>query len=263
MSTKDLSARAAQLVASSSVMLVDEIEYGVWTRGGEYIEVGEDGKAVTKVIEPEFLRKGSGRASGSGAVVSYYASEDKSLVLTAWHVCETYEVGQRLNRMFYDIVITSVKRKVFSAENRSSEFSIIYQDKSNDLCIVETDGVVGNVASVAHDTPPHGAEIMTAGAPAGLWGIYNASIRDGRYQGVRSKVLRIWYGGEMLSFKNFLYWSIPGRGGTSGSGVYYNGKLFSIHNASGWTHSGYGPPTDKVRDAIHKAKVIYAMSVVK
>lgn len=194
--------------------------------------------------------------SGSGAVIYVNEELDYSLVVTAYHVCETsFEVGDMPIEGF---LITGTEKEVISRSGKKFSANIFYKDTKNDLCVMEVSGVAGQEAYVAPFYPPIGAKLDTAGAPLGEWDVGVVNVVSGIYAGIKKQPLNV----EGLIFNNFIQWSIPTVGGMSGSGVYYKGRLISVVSAGtgDYANIGYGPnleALDKVvKQAIEKTREI-------
>ncbi len=241
MGTNDRDADQAQFVMRSTVQLLEKIHVRVDMADGTSIE-------------------NDLKSSGSGVVVAVDTVRDRSLVLTAWHVCNTYPVGYTVEGAFgAKLVVMSDVSLVVTVDGRELAREVVYEDRDHDVCVVEVAGHAGEPATLADDLPPHGARLMSSAAPSGLWGEYNVSVRDGRFNG-------LWKGPDLVlqlsgtdeietTLNEFVYWSIPGTPGVSGGGVYYKGSLLSIHSVGyRGTTEGWGPNIKHIRRAVAEAR---------
>ena len=188
--------------------------------------------------------------SGSGAVVAVY--ENKSLVLTAEHVCDAeLEPGDTVMDGRY--VVENVSMHIIMIDStKHSKVKILRTDTSSDLCIIEVMGIVGTPASLAPFKPPINAKVMTAGAPLGEWDTVSANIVEGRYSGISKEPIVIdWF----TSFDNFAQYSIPIIGGMSGSAVYYRGRIVGILTVGvpTYSHLAWGPFLPEVTEFVKAA----------
>lgn len=166
--------------------------------------------------------KFAGSESGSGTIIAKDTLKNKSLVLTADHVCQTSVSAGDVLGLF--LSVQRVDSFVVTAENKEIKMRVKFRDVVNDICIIEVDGVFGTPAYISSFYPPIGTEVVTAGAPSGQWLGGLANVVFGRYIGESAEDIRL----GASSFKKFQQYSIPTIGGMSGSAVYYNGRFFSI-----------------------------------
>lgn len=167
-------------------------------------------------IEP-FLESGG---SGSGVVIAVNKDRWKgghaaTLVVTAHHVCEEAPFIE------YDLIFFTVKMEAFNYEldvvthdGTKLAARIYFEDKENDLCLIEVDGIAGVPAPVAKTLPSPESPVMYAGAPKGEWGPYLVPVMDGRFTGVNGD--------------GFIVFTTPVAPGASGSGLFYRGELIGI-----------------------------------
>lgn len=224
--TRDQSALAAREIALSSIKL--EISYVIDVR-----ELQARG-----LIDEPFLEEGG---SGTGTVLAVdrhrFKSQVKglwedrpgSLVLTADHVCSIEPIVVDL-MFFGSFVLPTSQHKydVISPDGSKHAARVMLEDKKNDLCLLEVDGVAGKPAKVASELPPQLVPIMYAGAPKGIWGKWLVPVFDGRYVGVDED--------------GYIVMTTPAAPGSSGSGMFYEGELFGVLTmvTRGFSNGAYG-----------------------
>lgn len=194
------------------------------------------------------------QSGGSGTVVATDEEGDRSLVLTAWHVCRGFEVNDQVKFWWWSFKFTSVKAQVQTVTSQMLDYKIVAEDKEHDLCLLETNGYAGPAVNLAEGLPPRKGKIQAAGYPGGIWSRYGAYIEDGRFVSKWSEEMKYelkMADKEPTVLKDFLYWTVPAIGGISGGGVYYRGELFSVFVAGSWEHGGYGPSTKYVRKMVY------------
>jgi len=183
-------------------------------------------------------------SSGSGVVIA--VRNNKSLILTAAHVCiSAAPVGRVVFKGKY-IVTHSQKYVITTKGKKLRVIRIVKKEINNDVCIIETVGNAGNIASVAPDYPPMGARVHSVGAPAGYWQNGLPNIVEGRYVGIRTTPMFIRTNMSPLGFMmfvNFSQYSFPIVGGQSGSAIFYRGKIIGIATigTSRYEHLVWGP----------------------
>lgn len=168
-------------------------------------------------------------AVGSGSVVSkkkVFGGKVNTLVLTANHVCEEefVEVGD------FKLPVVDQKLSVMSLGGERFEAYTYIQDDENDLCLLEVLGDVGETAVVMDGLPEPQSWIQYAGAPAAIWPKNTqAMVLDGRFVGKDSET-------------GFILFTCPTVGGASGSGLYFNAKLFGVVTRVNrrFHHAAYG-----------------------
>lgn len=196
------------------------------------------------------------QVSGSGVVVESSSTANKSLVFTAWHVCDTYKIGHKAEDILgtYE-VIESNQQVVTPAEEKIDIYKKAYLDKNTDTCVIIVKEYLPNHVDLADKMPPRGAFVDVVGAPEGNWGKYVVSSQRGRYQGLMN--INVWLGNgdtKATSLKEFAYYGFAGVGGFSGSGIFYKGKLIGLHTAGStrFEHSSFGPTVHQLKQAYKK-----------
>jgi hypothetical protein len=237
----DLDADYAQSIMRNAV----KIEESITVRSTPYGGTAED-------IEE---RKMS--SSGSGVIVATDEQKGTSKVLTAWHVCDRYPVGYKVEGLFSDLEVIKDTQEVISASNKRIKIlSYLYRDKDSDICVIEIDHAFKYHAEFASEMPPRGAVVSVVGAPLGEWGKFMVSMQDGRYFGLTTiEVVAGIDDEEPTTMTDFAYYGFAGVGGYSGSGVYYKGKLIGLHTAGAgrYEHASYGPALDDITWAVGHA----------
>lgn len=194
--------------------------------------------------------------SGSGVVVKVDRVKEKSIILTAWHVCDSYSVGHTEVGLFATFKVVKESQVVVTVDNEELNFDVVYRDKDSDICLISVDEVLPSAARLADAMPPRGSFVDVVGSPKGTWGNYLVSMSRGQYFGLIS--IDVVLGKEeepATKFKNFAYYGFAGIGGYSGSGIYYRGELVGIHTAGDqeYEHASYGPTITTIKKALKKA----------
>lgn len=191
------------------------------------------------------------QSGGSGTVVATDEEGDRSLVLTAWHVCRGFEVGDEVKSWWWTFRMTRVSAKVQTVSSQLLDYKIVAEDRDHDLCVLETSGYAGPAVTIRQgELPGRKSRIQAAGYPGGIWSRQGAYIEDGRFVSRYTEEMKYklkMSDREPSVMQDFLYWTVPAIGGISGGGVYYRGELFSVFVAGSWEHAGYGPDTKCVR----------------
>ena len=141
--------------------------------------------------------------TGSGVSVSN-PQEDKSLVMTAAHVC----VGDPA------IAFMTPEISIHSVDGIKTDAYILALDLQNDLCVLGIDANLP-VTKIAKEPPNLLDKVYYVGYPGGLY--YEGVLHklEGYYSGVEP------FGGDI--------WSFPATNGASGSPVYNkNSELIGI-----------------------------------
>lgn len=190
------------------------------------------------------------KGSGSGTIVSvkFRGNKVESLVLTAHHVCHipnTVRVSvfpYPLNVVGGDLSITNSAGDIMHAET-------IFEDETNDLCVLKVHGNAGKVAKIANNMPPVGARIIHAGAPTRTYGRHLGVVVDGRYAGI-----------ENIGKQSVVAMALPIEPGSSGGGMYYDGQLFATLNWSSGRggNMSWGAKLEHINDILNKAHIVWA-----
>lgn len=220
----------------------------------DVVEVMPDGK--------DGLYKDTWGLSGSGTIVATQEDEelDRSLILTAYHVCKGVEKGDVIDYWFWRFRVTDVKMTVLTVDKKVLKQKIVKDDVKHDACVLETNGAAGPAAQIAKKLPERKTHVIVAGAPAGEWGPYAAYVADEGYlvsKKMDDEGMRYYLklsDTKPTQLEDFLYFTSPGTGGISGGGTYdVDGRLFSMYTANSWDHGGLGPHLRWIRKIVDDA----------
>ncbi len=185
------------------------------------------------------------KQSGSGVVVAVSKRKGTSAILTAWHVCDTYEKGFKVNNLFGTLEVVEGVQNVITIEDKKIPVSkYLYRNKDRDVCLLEVKYEFDGAAKIATSMPPRGAYVDIVGSPMGIWDEYLVSSQSGRYFGTTDiEIIMGRDDKEPTKLKNFAYYGFAGVGGYSGSGIFYRGKLVGLLSAGStrYEHAAYGP----------------------
>lgn len=188
-------------------------------------------KIETSFAVPGRLSIEMDSVTGSGVV--FYSSTNRSLVLTANHVCnpeKELKLPQALMRAIH------VKRLL----GGSMTADVLWSDEAEDICVVVVDGYAGPAARVG-ELPMLGGMVYWPGGPFGMFGDGIGFLEQGHFAG-HTKVNgidRILIAGTTAH-------------GASGSGLFYQDQLIGVVIAT-LQESGYlvvATGLDTVRHAI-------------
>lgn len=188
--------------------------------------------------------------SGSGVVIAVDKKSNKTLILTAEHVCSyEFRVGEVIFNGKY--VITNRSKKIVTVSGKVVDAEILHMDVETDVCTMVADGIVGTPAELSPLLPPVGGRLYTVGAPVGIWDKGVTNIEEGIFAGIRTEGISI----PGRTFYNFLQYSIPIVGGMSGSAVYYRGKIIGLITVGtdSYEHCGWGPGLVPINNIVVKS----------
>lgn len=203
---------------------------------------------VSKLNIPGTVVANAG-GSGSGTVVA--VKGNKSLILTAGHVChdekEITIKDPSDETKTVDLPVIIIDFTVTNSDGEKFEHAtIVKKDDLNDLCVLEVTGITGPVMKLASKLPEVGSKIYYAGAPAGIWFPPAVPIFVGIYDGLAK---------DDSPYGKFMF-SMPVIGGASGSGVVYGGRLVGVV-VQGYTKFpliGYATPLNAIKDILKAAQ---------
>lgn len=160
--------------------------------------------------------------SGTGFVVASDRSRGtgESLVMTAAHVGHVPRTIVRKDgesvvpRVF---LVKSVERTVERLDGSECPAEPSFEDLDHDVSVLRTGCVAGSTADLADRLPPQGAFVSVTGCPEGFHEPGVFAVTDGRYLGTHPD-------GELLL-------SAPAAHGSSGSGVFYQGRVVGLLRA--------------------------------
>ncbi len=208
-----------------------------------FVDLGDDSDG--KPPEPKVVDLVS---SGSGIIISNNKEDNTSVIFTAWHVCDRYPVGFKVDGMGATLEVVGDEQLVITNDLREVKIlEILYKDKETDVCAVKAAHAFKDHAEIATKMPPRGAIVAVVGAPQGSWGRDLVSMSDGRYFGKTTIQVKLGKSDTEPTFMiGFAYYGFAGVGGYSGSGVFYKGKLIGLMTAGSteYEHACYGPTVD-------------------
>lgn len=186
--------------------------------------------------------------AGTGTVVRRQG--DTTWVLTAGHVCEPKAEGpfRGPDGKISSYPVLTENFYIWTIELKRMDAEMIYIDRQADLCILRVAGVAGETAEVTWRDPPVGATVTHVGSPLGVLGWHRAYVQDGTYLGaVRPSDMPKDVHRELLA--------IPATHGSSGGGVFYRGKLWSIliMSSTGFPQFSFSTGDGPLRYAVQKA----------
>ena len=149
-------------------------------------------------------------ATASGVIVGNDGYN--SYALTAAHVCVDKEAKKFLKKYKHEMrfFVININRIAFGVE-------VVAVDKKNDLCLLYVRGLNGPVVPLAEKQPVPGDRIYNIAAPIGIFDKNMIPIFDGFYNG---------------DSKNISIYSLPAKGGSSGSPILnHKGELIGMVSA--------------------------------
>lgn len=165
--------------------------------------------------------------TGSGTIVAEDRDADEGLVLTAGHVCKVPDDGVRasLGESGIEIYAYVFKTKVINVtyfDGYSTVGVVASTDYRHDVCVIWTAGTGGTVAPIAAEMPPIGARVQNPGSPHGIMEADAVPLSEGFYSGtvLASSGMEVEMDVSLVT--------VPAGPGSSGSGVYYRGRLFGL-----------------------------------
>ncbi len=217
-STSDDDAAEVQALLDSTV----KVNLNHQVRATYISDTGDDLGEV--VLGEEIVDIGG---SGTGVItdVADKGHGTETLVLTASHVCHTFDtktmtVETWMGPIRIEIETISIDLTVENIQGVKEKAVVLHDDEKNDVCAMISEGNLGAVAELADELPPVGAKILHTGAPVGVWGPGYAGVVDGRYGGVADlgDLEEGWH----------LNMGLSAAGGSSGGPVWYQGKVVGL-----------------------------------
>lgn len=177
---------------------------------------------------------------GSGVVVRHRSGD--TIIITAGHVCQTPEAYRNQETQQIALVIGDIF-VITDARGGEHVAELIRFAESPDLCFLRVAGHIGSVVKLADHNPPVGAKVVNVGFPEGIRWDIGMHVSDGFVFGYDQAIEDV-----MMS-------SVPGIGGISGSGLFYNGRLVGIGTAvrEKFHHSTYFVPISTVNEKLEEA----------
>ncbi len=185
-------------------------------------------------------------AQGSGFIVHSAIHPAYSIVATAQHVC-IHEDPVEIPKEVQGLVAFKHTYDIKRLDGRSFTAKIVYEDAKIDVCLLRVEELIG-VPVHFTNPPPLGTQVISTGAPKGVWGVDRGVINDGRYCGVRQPEEDAEYEYPLLTLSG-----VSG-GGASGGPAWYRGRVFGLVRATRTEH-GYivfAVPSYEVQKAVAK-----------
>jgi len=145
-------------------------------------------------------------AIGSGIILRHGKNQERLSVLTAAHVCSPAEIKSTEHKGFKINLKTESSLRIMFQDGSIHDTKIKKIDRALDLCLLETKNLGDSLESVylSPYPPRRGDEIYNIAAPLGITGKNLTLIYKGTYSGYA---------------KNWFYYTVPARPGSSGSAV--------------------------------------------
>lgn len=158
--------------------------------------------------------------SSTGSSIVIDTSDGISTVLTAEHVCNPPPMKKW--KALVDPAFINHDITVVDYYGNEREAEIVLANPGYDLCLLRVVGVWAPAVPLADSTVSIGEKVYNVASPAGFFSPGMVPLLEGRYSGDMS-----WYG------ESDSVYTIPVRGGSSGSGVLNSrGELVGIiHSA--------------------------------
>ena len=148
-------------------------------------------------------------AVGSGIIIRYGKNNEKISVLTAAHVCSPVEIKSTEHLGFKINLKTRSRLKIAFQDGSIKDTKIEKLDRKLDLCLLEVKKINKPLEFVhlSPMPPRRGDEVYNIAAPLAITGNKLTLIYKGIYSGYS---------------KNWFYYTVPARPGSSGSAVLNN-----------------------------------------
>lgn len=179
---------------------------------------------------------------GSGTIIAHDRKKDTSIILTAAHLCgivpdKTIVLSPALFVRAKNSWASGIARDI---DGNSYPFQIISTEKSNDLCLIETEKrIPKNPIKIGYVPPEYGDIILNLSNVKNLAYKSVVPVAVGYFSGIR------W---DKYSKRYWSNYSLPADGGASGSMfLNENGELIGIltHGHKEYSYICFGP-THKV-----------------
>jgi len=150
-------------------------------------------------------------AVASGVVVE--VTNHGAYALTAGHVCSDREAKSFLKNYEHEMIFN-----VLDINKESFPVKVVAIDHANDLCILRVQGIKKPAVRIASGAPEPGDRVYNLAAPTGIFDKNMIPIFEGFFNG---------------SSKNRTIYSIPAKGGSSGSPILnHEGELIGMVSAA-------------------------------
>ena len=150
-------------------------------------------------------------AVASGVVVK--VTNRGAYALTAGHVCSDTDAKNFLKNYEHEMIFN-----VLDINKESFPVKVVAIDHANDLCILRVQGIKKPAIKIASEAPEPGDRVYNLAAPTGIFDKNMIPIFEGFFNG---------------SSKNRTIYSIPAKGGSSGSPILnHEGELIGMVSAA-------------------------------
>lgn len=188
-----------------------------------------------------------GGSAGTGVVVDLY--RDESLVVTARHVCAPVETMNVSSPDGVELALPVLGEafSVWTIDLQKLPAEVAYIDPDDDVCVLRVLGRAGDRAELLGNEPPVGSRVVHVGSPNRVLDRHEAYVSEGRLGG---RHLNKTTGATVYVL------SVPSDNGSSGGGVYYHGRLFSVVSMVGVSFKSiaYGVTLSAVQRAVMFAR---------
>lgn len=172
--------------------------------------------------------------NGSSVVIHHDDRRRQTYVATAHHVCIDDELPQesvRVGRGGIPVGVRylwSVHHELVDIDGRRRGAQIFHLDRDNDMCVLSTYDIWGQVAPLATRDPVLGETVYGVSAPEGLFSPHMVPIFSGIYSGRSTGRVPSFNGTGVMRSEIDVY-TFNSRPGSSGSGVFnLAGELIGI-----------------------------------
>jgi S1-C subfamily serine protease len=157
-------------------------------------------------------------STGSGSVIDII--DDRSIVLTANHVCNPLQSDAPIQSSLVKIKDTSIEVTGYYGGTYSAE--ILYSDIDYDLCLLTVEGKWAIPIAIANSPTNHGDRVYNMAAPTGFFSPGMVPLFVGFNSGNLGS----------LGYQDTIY-TVPTKGGSSGSPILNSeGEIIGvIHSA--------------------------------
>lgn len=187
---------------------------------------------------------GEGFASGTAFVIGY--SEDRTVFMSAAHLCNQYDVWESNPDNITQTLRSSHMYIAHDKKLYEAGKTILYKNTGNDICIFIVDHKLGRKLKIAKKSPKYAQQIWTIGAPAGFFPESAKPINSGYFSG---KAIRYDLDDLSVEFFNF---SLATKQGMSGSPIMdASGRVVGIVSAvhSEWHMICFSPTLAQIIEA--------------
>ena len=195
-------------------------------------------------VEDDCLLVSRNFATGTSFLIDQL--EDKSILMSAAHICTQDKVSQSIDGQG-QLVKTAT---MFIDDNDKQFFvdEILYKNEFTDVCIYSLSEIIPYYPlRIAKEKPEYSEKIWTIGAPTGFMPDSAKPISDGMYAGEAYRISPMF---GKLSIANY---SLPTIQGMSGSPIINNsGEVVGIVSAvhSEWHMISFSPTLEQIIEAV-------------